>query len=113
MTIKKEIIDELLSDYTNPAEILGETGLLKQLTKALVERCLETEMAEHLDEPKAYLEGSAKNNRRNGHSRKNIKGEFGQVEIAVLRDRNSQFEPQIVKKSQTRLEGFDEKILAL
>lgn len=113
MTIKKEIIDELLSDYTNPAEILGETGLLKQLTQAIVERCLETEMAEHLNSPKYEREGKGRSNRRNGHSSKNLKGEFGQVEITVPRDRNSQFEPQIVKKGQTRLDGFDEKILAL
>lgn len=70
-------------------------------------------MGEHLAPSEDQLEGQAKNNRRNGRSSKTLKGEFGQVEIAVPRDRNSQFEPQIVKKGQTRLEGFDEKILAL
>lgn len=110
MVIRPELIDELLKD-TNPQELLREDGLLKQLTKALVERCLETELDTHLEQTKQTPEG--KHDRRNGHSAKTLKGEFGQVAIEVPRERQGSFEPVIVKKRQTRLEGFDEKILAL
>lgn len=113
MTIRPELLDELLKDYTKPEDLVGEGGLLKQLTKALVERCLDTEMQVHLDEPKYQTEGKAKRNRRNGHSKKTIKGEFGQAILDIPRDRNSEFEPVIIKKGQTRFDGFDGKILSL
>src|SRR5207253_2581164 len=106
MTIRRELIDELLKDYETPQEILGEGGLLKELTKAVVERCLETELDTHLGYPKH-------GRKCNGHSQKTLKGEQGHVDIEVPRDRQSTYEPQLVKKGQTRLEGFDEKILAL
>jgi putative transposase len=113
MTIRPELIDELLQDYTNPQDMIGESGLLKQLTKALVERCLETEMNVHLDNPEYQGSGKAKSNRRNGHSQKHLKGEFGKVGIEIPRDRNGEFTPQMVKKGQTRWDGFDDKILSL
>ena len=113
MTIRPELIDELLQDYQNPQDLLGESGLLKQLTKAIVERCLETEMDVHLDYPKHARLGKGKRDRRNGHSQKTLKGEFGKVVIDVPRDRKGEFEPQLVKKGQTRLSGFDEKVLSL
>lgn len=111
MTISKKVIDELLKDYQEPQAILGEGGLLKQLTKAIVERCLEAEMDTHLGYPKHQRNSNS--NSRNGKSNKALTGEFGQVEIEVPRDRHSQFEPQIVKKGQTRLNGFNDKILSL
>jgi putative transposase len=70
MTIRPELLDELLKDYAKPEDLVGEGGLLKQLTKALVERCLDTEMAVHLDQPHYKTEGKAKRNRRNGHSQR-------------------------------------------
>jgi putative transposase len=113
MTIRPELLDELLKDYAKPEDLVGEGGLLKQLTKALVERCLETEMSVHLDQPQYQSAGKAKRNRRNGHSQKTIKGEFGQATLDIPRDRNGEFEPQMVKKGQTRFDGFDGKILSL
>ncbi len=113
MTIRRELIDELLKDYETPQDILGEGGLLKELTKAVIEHCLETELDNHLGYPKHGRKGSALGNTRNGHSQKTLKGEQGHVDIEVPRDRQSSFEPQLVKKGQTRLEGFDDKILAL
>ena len=113
MTIRRELIDELLKDYETPQDILGEGGLLKELTKAVVERCLETELDCHLGYPKHGRKGNANGNTRNGHSQKTLKGEQGHVDIEVPRDRQGTFEPQLIKKGQTRLEGFDEKILAL
>ena len=87
--------------------------MLKQLTKAVIERCLEAELDTHLGYGKHARQGNATGNRRNGHSQKTLKGEQGQVEIEVPRDRQSSFEPQLVQKGQTRLEGFDDKIIAL
>lgn len=113
MTIRPELLDELLKDYAKPEDLVGEGGLLKQLTKALVERCLETEMDVHLNNPKYKTEKGARGDRRNGHSKKTIKGEFGQATLDIPRDRNGEFEPVIVKKGQTRFDGFDGKILSL
>ncbi len=107
------MIDELLQDYPDPQDILAEGGLLKQLTKAVIERCLEAELDTHLGYAKHARQGTATLNRRNGHSQKTLKGEQGSVEIEVPRDRQGSFEPQLVQKGQTRLEGFDDKIIAL
>lgn len=57
MTIRPEILDELLKNYAKPEDFTGENGLLKQLTKALVERALNTEMDVHLDDPKYETDG--------------------------------------------------------
>ncbi len=110
-TKEDALLDELLKDYTDPKQILGENGLLKQLQKKLVERALEVELTEHLGY-EAH-DKAAGENRRNGKGRKTVQSEAGQFEIEVPRDREGSFEPQIVKKRQRRLEGFDEKVLAL
>jgi putative transposase len=106
------MLDELVKGKP-PEEILGEEGVLKQLTKRLVERALEGEMTTHLGYEKHSPEGKNTGNSRNGKSSKRVKGEFGEVELEVPRDRNAEFEPQLVKKGQRRLPGFDEKVIAL
>jgi putative transposase len=103
MTIRRELIDELIKEYETPQDILGEGGLLKELTKAVIERCLETELDTHLDYPKHGRKGNAAGNMRNGYSQKTLKGEQGHVDIEMPRDRQATFEPQLVKKGQTRL----------
>lgn len=113
MTIRPELIDELLKGHTSPQDILGEGGLLKQLTKAVVEHCLEAELDTHLGYKKHAPEGKGTGNSRNGRSRKTLKGEHGQVEIEIPRDRNGSYEPQMIEKGQTRLAGFNDKILML
>jgi len=113
MTFQPELLDQLLQSYEKPEDLLGEGGILKQLTKALVERCLEAEMKTHLEAQQPQTPTAKPANRRNGHSQKTIKGEFGEAQIAVLRDRDAEFEPVIVKKHQTRFDGFDDKILSL
>jgi putative transposase len=92
---------------------LGKGACSRELTKAVIERCLETELDTHLGYPKHGRKGSALGNVRNGQSQKTLKGEQGHVDIAVPGDRQGTFEPQLVKKGQTRLDGFDDKILAL
>lgn len=113
MAIDKELVDGLLKDYKSPEDLLGENGLLKQLTKALLERAMEAEMADHLGYEKYDPAGHNSGNSRNGKSRKTIKGEFGRMEIEVPRDRSSSFDPKIIPKGQTRFTGFDEKIISM
>ena len=113
MQIKKEALDELLKDYRRPEDLIGENGLLKQLTKALLDRALNAELTHHLGYEKHDPAGYNSGNSRNGTSSKTVRGDFGEIELAVPRDRNSTFEPQIVPKHQTRFDGFDDKILSM
>jgi putative transposase len=113
MTVSNDLIDQLLADYKKPEDLIGEHGLLKQLTKRLVERALEAEMTEHLGHGRHDTVTNVAGNTRNGKSQKTLKGDFGELPIAVPRDRQSTFEPHIVPKHETRWAGFDEKILSL
>lgn len=113
MAIDKELIDKLLGDYRSPEDLIGENGLLKELTRALVERALNAELTHHLGYEKHDPAGRGSGNSRNGSTRKTIKGEFGETEIEVPRDRGGTFEPQLVAKHQTRFTGFDDKILSM
>ena len=113
MTVTNELIDSLLANYKKPEDLIGEHGLLKQLTKKLVERALEAEMAHHLGHAKNETVANPAGNTRNGKSKKTLKGDFGELPIEVPRDRHASFEPQIVTKHQTRWSGFDDKILSL
>ena len=99
--------------YQKPEDLIGENGLLKQLTKLLVEKALDAEMAQHLGHNKHESVANATGNTRNGKSKKTLKGDFGELPIEIPRDRHSTFEPQIIPKHQTRWAGFDEKILSL
>jgi putative transposase len=111
MAIRTELLDELVKDYQKPEDLAGDDGILKQLTKALIERCLNAEIEHQMTESKANPESNK--NRRNGYSSKTVKGSFGESEIAIPRDRNGEFEPIIIAKGQTKFNGFDDKILAL
>jgi putative transposase len=113
MEIKKEVLDELIKDYKRPEDLIGETGLLKQLTKALLERALGAELTQHLGYEKHDPDGYNSGNSRNGTSAKTVKGEFGEITVETPRDRNSSFEPQLLKKHQTRFDGFDDKIVSM
>jgi putative transposase len=113
MVIKQEIIDEFLSDYKHPEDLLGDGGLFKQLKKALLERALNAELSDHLGYEKGDPKARRHANSRNGHGSKRITGEDGEMEISIPRDRDASFEPQIVKKGQRRFEGFDDKIISM
>lgn len=113
MPIDNKLIDNLLKDYKTPEEILGDNGLLKQLTKAVLERAMQAELTEHLGYEKHDSAGDNSGNSRNGKSKKTLKGEFGNLPLDVPRDRDSSFDPKIVAKGQTRFSGFDDKILSL
>src|SRR2546425_12268133 len=107
-----KLADSLLANYQKPEDLIGENGLLKQLTKMLVERALETEMAEHLGHDKSEAITNATGNARNGRSAKTLKGDFGELPLDIPRDRQGTFEPQLVAKHQTRWTGFDDKIIS-
>jgi putative transposase len=111
--IEDEIIDNLLKDYKEPEDLIGENGLLKQLTKRLLERAMSAEMTEHVGYEKHASEGRNSGNSRNGKTAKTLKGTFGRLPIEVPRDRAGTFEPKIIGKHQTRFTGFDENIISL
>jgi len=111
--IKTELIDELLKDYQKPEDIIGENGLLKRFVKAVLERALNAELTHHLGYERHDPAGNNSGNSRNGTSSKTLKGEFGELELEIPRDRTSTFEPQILPKHQTRFTGFDDKIISL
>jgi len=113
MTIDNELIDNLLKDYKKPEDLIGDNGLLKELTKRLLERAMAAEMTEHVGYEKHDSIGNNSGNSRNGKSAKTIKGSFGTMPLEVPRDRNGTFEPQIIEKHQTRFTGFDENIISL
>jgi hypothetical protein len=113
MAIDKKLIDQLLIDYKKPEDIIGENGLLKELTKAILERALEAEMTDHLGYEKHDPAGHRRGNTRNGKSQKTLKGEFGELELETPRDRQATFDPKIVAKGQTRWTGFDDKIISM
>ena len=102
-----------MKDYQSPEDIFGKDGVFKQLQKAMLERVLEGEMTHHLGYEKNDPRGNNSGNSRNGKNKKTMKGEFGEMDIEVPRDRNGDFEPQFIKKRQTRFDGFDDKIIAL
>ena len=111
--VPEDLLSGLLAGYKKPEDLIGENGLLKQLTKLLVEKALDAELAEHLGHGKNEPVANEAGNTRNGKSRKTLKGEFGELPIEVPRDRHGTFEPQLIPKHQTRWAGFDEKILSL
>lgn len=106
------LLDKLIKDKT-PEEILGESGVLKELTRRLVERALEAEMTAHVGYEKHALDGRNGENSRNGRTRKRVKTAAAELEIEVPRDRDGSFDPQFVRKGQRRLPGFDDKVIAL
>ena len=108
--ISDELIDELLKNGRTADDV---NGLLKQITKAVLERALRGELTEHLGYVKHDPAGDNSGNRRNGVTRKTLKGDFGELELETPRDRNGEFEPQIIQKNQTRWTGFDDKILSM
>ena len=113
MPITSELLDELLKDYKPPDDMFGNDGLLQQLTKAVLERALQGELAHHLGYEKHAASGNNSGNSRNSKSSKTIKGKRGQFQIDVPRDRESSFEPQLIRKGQTRFDGFDDKIISM
>ena len=94
-------------------QITGPNGLVKQLTKRLLEKAMNAEMTEHLGYEKHEIAEKRTANSRNGKSKKTVITEDGDVEIDIPRDRNGEFEPLIIRKHQKRFAGFDQKIVSM
>lgn len=105
-----EVMEQLVMGVRTADDV---KGLLAQLTKAVVERAMQGEMTEHLGYMRHDPTGKNSGNSRNGTTQKTLIGDFGEVEISTPRDRNGEFEPQLVRKNQTRWTGFDDKILSM
>lgn len=113
MAITDDLLDQLIKDYKKPEDLIGENGLLKELTKRLLERAMQAEMTDHLGYAKSAPAGKNSGNSRNGSYKKKVKGDFGEIDLTVPRDRNASFDPAIIPKGESRFKGFDEKIISM
>ncbi|MGW5256662.1 IS256 family transposase [Streptomyces sp. NPDC004012] len=116
--VEQKLVDEVVERLMDRADasgaaLLGEGGLLTEVTRAVLERALEAEMTEHLGYEKHDPAGRGSGNSRNGTSPKTVLTDAGAVTVAVPRDRERSFEPQLVPKHARRLAGFNERILSL
>jgi transposase-like protein len=111
MAIKKEIIQELAKDIKSQEEVFGPNGIIKQLSKHLLEAALQGEMTHNLGYKKH--DKAQGENARNGYSQKQLQTDQGAIELEVPRDRQSKFDPIIIPKRQSRVAGLDDKIIAM
>ena len=111
MTISNELLDELLKDCKRAEDLLGDAGLMKELKIRLMERMLGGELTAHLGYEVGAEPPAEQTNRRNGFATKRVQGSDGEVPLSVPRDREGSFEPELVKKGQTRIDGIDDKII--
>jgi putative transposase len=108
-----DVVDGLMAKVNAEGlQLLGDGGVLTELTKQLLERALDDELSEHLGYERGDPAGHGSGNSRNGTTPKRVLTEVGPVDLDVPRDRNSSFEPAIVPKGTTRLRGFNENIIA-
>lgn len=108
-----EVVDGLMERVRRDGlELVGEGGVLTQLTKIILERALEEERSEHLGYERGDPAGRGSGNSRNGTSPKRVLTELGPVDLDVPRDRAGTFEPQLVPKHATRLGRFNDNIIA-
>ena len=115
MSIDKDLLDRLM-EGRSPGDLFGKNGILAELTKALAERALSTEMDVHLDEERADDAPEGQNqppNRRNGSSQKTVTMDSGKVVLDIPRDRNGTFDPMLIAKYQRRFPEFDRKIVSM
>jgi putative transposase len=108
MAIKKDTLDQLL-EGRDPQAVFSKDGLFDELKKALAERVLNAELADHLENEAA--EGRA--NRRNGHSKKTVLTESARIDVRIPRDREGTFDPKLIQRYQRRFPGFDDKIVSM
>ena len=102
--------EELAKEVKTPEDL---SQLSAFLTKLTVEAALKGEMDHHLGYDKHDTTGHHSGNSRNGYSYKKLKGDHGEFDLQIPRDRNANFEPQLIKKGQSRITGMDEQILSL
>lgn len=98
------------NDFKSPEDI---QAALKEVFASTMQEMLEAEMETHLGYAKHAVKDKTTDNSRNGHSHKSITSEYGEVDVAVPRDRKGEFDPLIVKKHQTNTVGIEEQVIAL
>ena len=113
LELSDELLDALLSGARTAEEIAGPDGLLGQLTRRLLNRALEAELTAHLGYEAGEAPPGGAGNARNGKPGKTILTDQGPLRIRSPRDRKGAFEPQIVRKRQTRWVGFDDRVISL
>jgi putative transposase len=113
LVISDEVLDALLAGVSTAEEIAGPDGVLAHLTRRLLNRALEAELSAHLGYEAGRAPAGGAGNSRNGRPAKTVITDQGPLVIRSPRDRKGTFEPQIVRKRQTRWVGFDEKVISL
>jgi putative transposase len=108
-----QLVDEAMKGRRGSLDEASATDLMRQMVKRMYERALRGELTHQLGYEKHDVAGHGSGNSRNGTSAKTIQGDLGQIVIDVPRDRNGEFEPQLIAKHQTRFTGFDEKMISL
>ncbi len=111
--LDKKLVDELIKNCKTQDDFFGENGLIQSFVKSVMESALKAGLATHLGYEKHDPKGYNSGNSRNGTMPKTLKGEFGEVDLGIPRDRNGSYTPQLLPKNQTRFEGFDDKIISL
>ena len=112
--IRPELLDELLKDYEKPDDLLGQDGLLQQLTKALVERALDGELTRYSNyEKRDSSVDNFADSRHDMEQRKTLSGKRKQLQVDAPREHISELESQLVRKSRTHFDALDEKIISL
>lgn len=110
--LPNELLDQLIKEY-NIKDTDDIKNMLKDLMGGTIQRMLNSELDEELGYDKYDTQNKETDNSRNGFSKKTVRSEFGEVELDIPRDRNGEFEPQIVKKHQTEIKGIEGQIIAL
>ena len=113
MNISDEMLDDLIGNAKTQDDLFGSGGIIKELSRRLMERMLEAEMTHQLGYAKHASEGRNKGNSRNGKTQKTVKTGNGDITIDVPRDRTSEFEPTLIGKRQTRLNTLNKQVLTL
>lgn len=107
---RKQLIEDLAKDCRTVEDI---QEMMKSLFKDTIQQVFEAEMEDHLGYQKHSSEGTHTGNSRNGHSKKTVKTKFGNTDLQVPRDRNGEYEPQIIKKYETTVNGLEDQIIGL
>jgi transposase-like protein len=105
--IDATVLDELRAGCERPEDLLGDGGLMQDLERALMQRMLGAELTEHLGHEHGAEALPVQADRRDGVARKTVKGDGGAFELEVPRDRDGSFEPRLVAKGRTRIDGID------
>lgn len=113
MAISDKLLDELIGEAKTENDLFGKGGLVKTLSQRLIGRMLESAMDHCLGYEKNALEGKNSGNSRNGKTSRQVMLSDGKIDIAVPRDRNAEFTPQLIEKRKARLSGAEDVILSL